>query len=108
MAPKSMLATTFVCARAPGIRPLSTLAQLTRRSAIPPLFIILPARIKKGMAISENELEPANKRCADVANATCPGSMAIIETADESPMLTPIGTPMANITTNNTTIMIAT
>ena len=60
IAPNNILATTFDCASAPGIRPLITLAQLTSLVAIPPLFIILPARMKNGIAISENELEPAN------------------------------------------------
>lgn len=50
IAPKSMLATTFVCAREPGILPVKRLAKLIRRSAIPPRFIIFPAKIKNGMA----------------------------------------------------------
>ena len=50
MAPKSMLATALVWARAPGMLPVNSLAKLIRRMAMPPLFIMLPARMKKGMA----------------------------------------------------------
>ena len=108
IAPKSMFATTFVCAKADGIRPLKTLAQLTRRMAIPPLFIIFPAKIKKGIAISENEFEPAKSLCADVVKAIYPGSIHIMDIAEESPMLTPMGTPMANKIINNIAITMAT
>lgn len=92
----------------PGILPLITLAQLTSLVAIPPLFIILPARMKNGMAISENELEPANILCADVANDTSAGIIQIIETADESPIATPIGAPIISSTTRIVTITRAT
>ena len=50
IAPKSMLATALVWARAPGMLPVNSLAKLIRRMAMPPLFIMLPARMKKGMA----------------------------------------------------------
>lgn len=47
MAPKSMLATALVWARAPGMLPVNSLAKLIRRMAMPPLFIMLPARMKR-------------------------------------------------------------
>ena len=50
IAPNSILARTLVSARAPGILPVSTFARLMMRTAIPPLFIIFPAKIKNGMA----------------------------------------------------------
>ena len=108
MAPNNMLATTFDCASAPGILPAITLAQLTSLVAIPPLFIILPARIKNGMAISENEFEPANILCAEVAKETFARIMHIIETADERPIATPIGAPIISNITNIVTITKAT
>ena len=108
IAPKSMFAITLDCANAPGIRPPMTFAQFTSLNAIPPLFIMFPARMKNGIAISENELEPAKILCADVANATLDGSMQIMETAEESPIPTPMGTPAASNKTRRTTITRAT
>ena len=64
--------------------------------------------MKNGIAISENELEPAKILCADVANATLDGSMQIMETAEESPIPTPMGTPAASNKTRRTTITRAT
>lgn len=40
----------LVCAKDPGIRPTNTLAKLTNRNAIPPLFIMIPANTKSGIA----------------------------------------------------------
>ena len=108
IAPNNILATTFDCASAPGIRPLITFAQFTSLCAMPPLFIMLPARMKNGIAISENELEPANILCADVAKETSAGIIHIIETADDIPMATPIGAPITSSTTNIVTITKAT
>ena len=105
MAPKSMLAMTLVWARAPGILPAMTLARLTRRSAMPPLFIRLPARMKKGMAMREKELAPANSRWALVAKDTPAGSMHSMATALDRPTDTLMDAPMASIKTSSTTIM---
>ena len=102
-----MFATTLDCASAPGIRPATTLATFTIRSAIPPLFIIFPARIKNGIAISENELAPANNLCADVANEIFASSIHNIASADDNPTATLIDTPIASIITKSTTITIA-
>jgi hypothetical protein len=60
------------------------------------------------MAISEKELEPAKILWADVAKATLPGSIQIIETAEERPIPTPMGMPAASITTSNMTMTMAT
>ena len=56
----------------------------------------------------ENELEPANILCADVAKETSAGIIHIIETADDIPMATPIGAPITSSTTNIVTITKAT
>ena len=50
IAPKSILATTLTTAKPPGNRPTSTLAKSISRKAMPPLFMILPAKMKKGIA----------------------------------------------------------
>ena len=60
--PNSILATTLVCAKGPGKKLLTNLAQLIKRIAIPPLFIKLPARIKNGMANRAKESSPTNTR----------------------------------------------
>src|SRR5690625_2529697 len=50
MAPKRMAATTWNVARPLGSEPIRLLAKLISRWALPPRFMICPARIKKGMA----------------------------------------------------------
>ena len=60
------------------------------------------------MAISENEFEPAKILCAEVAKETSAGIMHIIETAEESPIATPIGAPIINSISNIVTITMAT
>ena len=57
-----MFPTTFVCANDPGNFPDNSVAKLTNLIAIPPLFIIIPANIKNGIANNENELIPVNIR----------------------------------------------
>lgn len=104
MAPNSILATTLDWASAPGIRPAMTLATLTMRSAMPPLFMMLPARMKKGMAISEKELAPAKSRWALVAKETSAGSIHSVATALDRPTETLMETPMASMMTRSTTM----
>ena len=50
MAPNSMFANTFTKAKPAGQRPTNTRARFISRIAIPPLFIIFPAKTKKGIA----------------------------------------------------------
>ena len=56
MPANSMLPSTFTCANPPCTRPTSSLATSKIRSVVPPTFIRLPARMKKGMASSGNEV----------------------------------------------------
>ena len=58
MAPKRAFAPTFVTKRAPGSFPKMASTKSTRRLAMPPWFIRLPARMKKGMAVRLNLLMP--------------------------------------------------
>ena len=52
-APKSIFARILACARFYGIFPTNICAKLISLLAIPPLFIILPARMNNGTAKSE-------------------------------------------------------
>src|SRR5690625_1415430 len=89
----SALATTLVWAREPGIRPTITLAASTSRSAMPPVFIRLPARTKNGMASRVKELAPVNIRC-EATNTACSVPTTAARAATEgSPMAIPIGAP---------------
>ena len=45
-----MLVTTVTCPRPPRICPTRHWAKWTRRLVMPPVFIRLPARMKKGIA----------------------------------------------------------
>ena len=48
----------LACAIEPGILPTNSWAKLTRRLAIPPLFMMLPARINSGTASREKLSTP--------------------------------------------------
>jgi hypothetical protein len=58
MPPKNIEASTFTWAKPPRTRPTNTFENSTRRREIPPLPMISPARMKKGIARSEKELTP--------------------------------------------------
>ena len=110
MEPNSMLATTLVWARGPGRKLLTILAQLISRMAMPPLFIRLPARMKKGMANRAKESRPTKTRWAEVRMAPSNGRIIAIARKEESPILMLMGVPMnsrinapMNITSATTT-----
>ena len=84
---------TLACASEPGIRPQNSFAKLTSLRAIPPLFIILPARINSGTARSEKLSIPLFIFCI-VINVICSqDSEESAATIDETTMLTEIGQP---------------
>jgi len=56
MPAKIMLPRTLTCASPPCTRPTISLATSKIRSVVPPTFIRLPARMKKGMASSGKEV----------------------------------------------------
>ena len=105
MAPKSMFAITFVWASAPGARPVMSFARLIRRTAIPPLFIILPARIKKGMANRLNTEIPEKILCAPVRTATFVSMIGSMAHTEEMPSATAIGTPASSMMTSRTNMI---
>ena len=57
-APNSIFPRMLACARLPGILPTKSCAKFTSLLAIPPLFIILPARINNGTANKEKLSTP--------------------------------------------------
>ena len=69
-APNSELATTLVWARPPGARPTSTMAASMRRPAMPPWFMMTPARMKNGIASSVKLLMPVKISAAVFIEAT--------------------------------------
>ena len=105
IAPKSMFATAFVCARAPGMLPTKSFARLIRRIAIPPLFIRLPARMKNGIASRLNTEIPEKIRCAPVRTATFKSRTGRIAQMEDTASATAIGIPPSNITTRTARII---
>src|SRR5690554_4163536 len=71
-----------------------TLAQFTSLMAMPPLFMMLPARMKNGMASREKELVPMNSLCADVTMAFSNGRISAMARVEERPIPMLMGTPM--------------
>ncbi|TWK25040.1 hypothetical protein CHCC20375_3963 [Bacillus licheniformis] len=96
MEPNNMFPTTFVWAREPGSLPLINFAKLMSRIAIPPLFIIMPDKMKNGTANKEKLSIPVTIFCAEVKMATSKGKMVSIVTMDAAAILTEIGTPRNN------------
>ena len=96
MAPKSMLAKMFTKARPPGILPTRARARLISRIAMPPLFMMLPARMKKGMASSAKLSMPVAIRWAKVVKAARGEMLTSMVRIPEIPMLKAMGTPSDN------------
>ena len=91
--PKNIEATHTICARLPGSQPTSTSAISTRRRAMPPRAISVPANTKKITASSGNVLIPVSMRWTIVALST-PGSSSVANTV-ETPTANEIGMPSA-------------
>ena len=58
----------------------------TSRLAMPPWFIRLPARIKKGIAVRLNLLMPTKMRWAPVTTDTSRGTVCRMAMSEEMPM----------------------
>ncbi|EWS64652.1 hypothetical protein Y695_02106 [Hydrogenophaga sp. T4] len=58
IAPKKVEARMLTSDRPPRTKPTSTLANATRRRAMPPSAMMAPASTKKGIASSENLFTP--------------------------------------------------
>lgn len=61
--------------------------------AMPPLFIMLPARIKNGIASRLKTEMPEKIRCAPVKTATSKSMIGRMAHTEETPSATAIGTP---------------
>ena len=106
IAPKSAFVPMFVTRRAPGSFPRIAITKSTNFLAIPPWFIKLPARMKKGIAVKLNLLIPTKVRCAAVTTDTSRSTVCRITANEEIPMEYAIGTPKASSTKSTTKIMI--
>ena len=91
--PKNIEATHTICARLPGSHPTSTSAIITRRRAMPPRAISVPANTKKITASNGKVLIAVSMRWTIVALST-PGSSRVANTV-ETPTANEIGIPSA-------------
>lgn len=73
--------------------------------AIPPLFMMLPARIKNGIAIRLNTDIPENILCAPVTSAGSVDNTGRIAHIDETASDIAIGAPAISIITRITNII---
>ena len=73
--------------------------------AIPPLFIMFPARMKNGIANKLNTLIPEKILCAPVTTATFRSITGKIAQTLLIPNATAMGTPAISIITSNTKII---
>ena len=105
IAPNSIFATTLVCASAPGALPVISFARLIRRMAMPPRFMILPARIKKGIASRAKTEIPEKIRCAPVTTAMSARSTGKMAQIEENPSAMDMGTPHKSRTNNRINII---
>ena len=105
MDPNSMLARMLVCASAPGARPVISFARLISLTAIPPLFMMLPARMKNGMASRLNTEIPEKILWHPVSTATSRFIIGKIAHTDETPSATAIGTPAISMISKRTRII---
>ena len=86
MAPNRALVPTLVTSRAPGSLPRMAITKFTRRLAMPPWFMMLPARMKKGIAVRENLDMPTKVRWAAVSTATSRSMQVRMAAREEMPM----------------------
>jgi len=93
IAPNNIAAMIFTNARPPGNFPTKTLAKSISLLAIPPLFIICPARIKNGIASNAKLSNPVAILWEIVVTAGNELMLNSIVNKLEIPMLKDIGTP---------------
>ena len=86
IAPNSALAPTLVTSRAPGSLPKIASTKSTSRLAMPPWFIRLPARTKKGMAVRLNLLMPTKVLWAAVNTDTSSDTICTMAARAEIPI----------------------
>ncbi len=93
---KMYSATTTAMERPPRIHPTRTWASRTRRTAMPPVSIREPARMKRGMASSTNESTPSKICFTTTVSGYCPLHQS--PTKPETPITKATGTPRASRT----------
>ena len=87
---------------APRIFPTKSMARLTMRVAIPPRPMMVPARMKSGIASSGKESKPASTRCGKMMRKS--GESQRIPASAAMPSAIPIGTEKASVRTRVTAI----
>ena len=80
----------------PLMCPTRLLANLVKRTEIPPVSINSPARMKRGAANKGNESNPVKIRCGTITMGKLP--VEITAKREEIPSANPIGTPIAKRT----------
>ena len=87
-----MLVTTVTWPSPPRICPTRHWAKWTRRCVIPPVFMRLPARMKKGIASSVKLVVPEYMRAGSISRTSvCPSPTKKITAV--KPMQTAMGSP---------------
>lgn len=84
--------------------PTITWARLIKRIAIPPLFISVPAKMKKGIANRAKLSSPLANRCETVIAAISQGNINSIEATVAIAIENEMGTPIKTSTKNSQTV----
>ena len=92
-------AVTVTMARPPRIKPTSAVARLIRRREMPDAFMIAPARMKRGMAMRANLVDPEKRTMAALGSPPTPDVSQIAMTAT-TPRETAMGTLMRTSATS--------
>ena len=102
MPPKIILATTLTTPRPPRTQPTIDWVKSIIRRVTPPEFIRLPARMKKGIAISTKLLMPENIFCGKMMEGMLP-PVTSQKAMGITPRIKAMGMPIRTRATNNTT-----
>jgi len=102
-APKNIEATATTAPKPPVIEPRKLAAKSTSLFAIPPKLMIVPARIKNGIANSEKESIPVTQYCVNTMISTSENNSNAIIVAP--PMLRPTGTEIVTNTISDKNTM---
>ncbi len=93
MAAKIIDAKMATMDRPPVILPTRSMEKSTSRLEMPPVLMMLPARTKKGIAISGNESTPLNRVWVPMMRGVLLASM--MAAIEAKPRQTAMGTPMS-------------
>lgn len=102
MPAKKTLAMMLAWARPPRTWPARMLAKRTSLWVMPDLFMISPAKMKKGIAMSVNISKPEKYCRGAIEKKAAPEPMRKSPASPASPMVKPIGTPSARRVKNTT------